>query len=41
MEATVDIIMGVGQFIILLVIAFVLLKVGKFVDALAEVIKKG
>lgn len=37
----VDIMTSIGQLAILLVLAIVLYKVGKFIDALAEMIKKG
>ena len=36
-----DIMAGVGQLAILLVLAIVLFKIGKFVDALSEMVKKG
>ncbi len=40
-NATLDILAGLGQLIIVLVIAVVLFKISKFVDALSEMIKKG
>lgn len=40
MNQAVDIMLGVGQLVILLVMAFVLTKVGKFIDSLSETIKK-
>ena len=39
-NATLDILAGVGQLVIVLVIAVVLFKISKFVDALSEMIKK-
>lgn len=35
-----DILAGIGQLIVVLVLSIVLYKIGKFVDALAEMIKK-
>lgn len=40
MNQAVDIMLGAGQLVILLVMAYVLTKVAKFVDSLSEVIKK-
>ena len=40
-NATLDILAGLGQLIIVLVIAVVLFKISKFVDALSDMIKKG
>ena len=35
-----DILAGIGQLVVVLVLAIVLFKIGKFVDALSEMIKK-
>lgn len=40
-NATLDILAGLGQLIIVLVIAVVLFKISKFIDALSDMIKKG
>ena len=37
----VEIMASIGQLAILLVLAIVLYKIGKFVDALSEMVKKG
>ncbi len=40
-NATLDILAGIGQLVIVLVLAFVLYRISKFIDALSETIKKG
>ncbi len=37
----VDIMAAVGQLVVILVLAIVLYKIGKFIDALSEMVKKG
>ncbi len=40
-NATLDILAGVGQLIVILVLSVVLYRISKFVDALSEMVKKG
>ena len=38
--AILDLLGGIGQLVIVLVLAIVLYKIGKFIDSLSEMIKK-
>ncbi len=40
LSAVLSILAGIGQLVIVLVLAFVLYKISKFIDTLSEVIKK-
>ena len=40
-HAILDIMAGIGQMVVILVLAVVLYRIGKFIDALSEMIKKG
>ncbi len=40
-EASLEVLTGIGQLVIVLVLAFVLYRISKFIDAFSDVIKKG
>ncbi len=39
-EAALEILIGIGQLVIILVIAFILYRISKFIDAFSEVIRR-
>jgi len=40
-NAVLDILSGIGQLVIILVLAVVLYRISKFVDALSDMVRKG
>ena len=40
-NAVLDILAGIGQLVIILVLAVVLYRISKFVDALSDMVRKG